>query len=96
MPPFLRGIIGARRRAAKPQDGSRQRIDYCYGRLRQPRGSRVEGCEALRTRWKMRPARTPTHARVKAGPALARSRLAEQLSGRACRRGCGPAFLGRR
>ena len=34
------GHIGARRRAAKPQDGSRQRIDYCYGRLRQPRGSR--------------------------------------------------------
>ena len=32
------GHICARRRAAKPQDGSRHRIDYCDDRLRQPRG----------------------------------------------------------
>ena len=35
------GHIGARILAAKPQDGSRQRIDYYYDRLRQSRDSRA-------------------------------------------------------
>ena len=94
MPPFLRGISvrDAARRSRKTVPASASTTATVASASR----AALEGCEALRTRWKMRPARTPTHARVKAGPALARSRLAEQLSGRACRRGCGPAFRGRR
>ena len=63
------GHIGARRRAAKPQDSSRQRIDYYYGRLRQSRdyrgrrGAQDASVDATRA-----------HARVRAGLVLARSR----------------------
>jgi len=85
------GHIGARRRAAKPQDSSRQRIDYYYGRLRQSRdyrgrrGAQDASVDATRA-----------HARVRAGLVLARPRLAQQFSGRVCHRGPGPAFRGRR
>ena len=83
------GHIGARRRAAKPQDGSRQRIDYYYGRLRQSRDSRGQrGAQDASAGTAL------AHTHVRAGLMLARSRLAQQFSGRVCHRGCGPAFRG--
>ena len=83
------GHIGARRRAAKPQDGSRQRIDYYYGHLRQSRDSRGQrGAQDASAGTAL------AHTHVRAGLMLARSRLAQQFSGRVCHRGCGPAFRG--
>ena len=67
--------IGARRRAAKPQDGSRQRIDYYYGRLRQSRDSRGQrGAQDASAGTAL------AHTHVRAGLMLARSRLAQDSS----------------
>jgi len=70
-----RGHIGARRRAAKPQDGSRQRIDYCYGRLHQPRGSRgLRGAQdALEDAARPHASARPCESRPRARSLTARS-----------------------
>ena len=83
--------IGARRPRREAADGSRLFIESHYNLLRESRGSRGRrGAQDALVGTAL------THARVRAGLVLARSRLAQLLSGGFYRCGCGSAFRDRR